>query len=219
MIMKSDRDIERDVRAELSWDPRVSGTHVTVTASDGIVTLSGDVPSYAKKLGVARTAERVSGVRAVVQHLDVRLPDTHAATDGDLASGIAAALRWDLEVPDDDVKVAVENGWVTLTGAVDWGFQRSAAERALRYLRGIRGVTNAITVHPTASAVDVKQRIEHALERSAETDARKITVEARDGAVTLRGTVHSWVARQEATRAAWAAPGVREVNDALTIAF
>jgi len=215
--MKSDSEIERDVRDELAWDPRIFGSDVTVTVDDGVVTVRGEVPTLAMKFAVERDAEHVSGVRAVVQHLNVRLPDTHVQSDGDLAQRIANALRWDVEVPDDKVKATVENGWVTLEGTVDRDYQRVSAERAVRYLRGVRGVSNLVTISPTGVANDVKRRIEAALKRSAEMDAQHIAVEASGGAVTLRGKVHSAVERREAARAAWAAPGVYSVQDSLTV--
>jgi osmotically-inducible protein OsmY len=215
--MKSDSEIERDVRDELAWDPRVGGSDITVAVDNGVVTLGGEVSTLAMKFTVERDAEHVSGVRAVVQHLNVRLPDTHVQSDGDLAQRIADALRWDVEVPDDKVTATVENGWVTLAGTVDRDYQRVSAERAVRYLQGVRGVTNLVALNPSEVSNDVKRRIEAALKRSAETDARHIAVEAAGGAVTLRGTVHSATERREATRAAWAAPGVYSVKDSLSV--
>ena len=215
---RSDKDLERDVRDELAFDPRVDVKAITVSAKGGVVTLSGSAPTYAAKLAACHDAERVSGVNVVVEHLDVSLPDMHARSDGDLAKAVADALRWDVEVPHDKIKTSVRDGWVTLEGAVDWQYQRAAVDGAVRYLVGVKGVSNQIAVAPSfGRAVDVKQHIKDALTRSAETDAQAITVDTVEGGgVTLRGTIHSWAEREEVMRAAWATPGVRKVQDNLT---
>ena len=214
---KTDSDLARDVRDALLWDPSVESADITVEAKDGVVTLSGVVPSYVMRTAAGRLAERVGGARGVVQHLEVRIPQFHSHADADLATAAANALRWDTEVPEERIKLSVDNGRITLDGEVTWHYQADAAERAVRYLTGVTGVTNNIQVTPTATAADVRQHITYALERAAETDARNITVEASDGTVTLRGTVHSWTEREEARVAAWSAPGVRSVDDHLTI--
>ncbi len=217
---KSDKDLERDVRDELAFDPRVDVKAITVSAKGGVVTLSGSAPTWAAKLTACQDAERVSGVSAVVEHMDVALPDLHARTDADLAKAVADALRWDVEVPHDTIKTSVRDGWVTLEGKVEWQYQRAAADGAVRYLVGVKGVTNQIAVAPSAGrSIDVKQHITDALTRSAETDAQRITVDtAEGGAVTLRGTIHSWAEREDVVRAAWATPGVRKVQDDLIYA-
>jgi len=219
---KSDKDLERDVRDELAFDPRVDVKAITVSAKGGVVTLSGSAPTYAAKLAACHDAERVSGVNVVVEHMNVSLPDMHARSDADLAKAVADALRWDVEVPHDKIKTSVRDGWVTLEGTVDWQYERAAADGAVRYLVGVKGVTNQIAVAVAPSfgrAIDVKQHIKDALTRSAETDAQAITVDtAEGGGVTLRGTVHSWAEREEVKRAAWATPGVRKVQDNLTYA-
>lgn len=217
---KSDRDLERDVREELAFDPRVDAKPITVSAKDGVVTLSGSVPTYAMKVAAHRDAERVNGVRIVVEHMDVSLPDMHARSDADLAKAVADSLSWDVEVPNRKIKTTVRDGVVTLEGTVDWAYQRFAAEGALRYLAGVKGLTDLIAVSPSpASSIDVKQHIKAALTRSAEADAARITVDTTDGgSVTLRGTIHSWAERDEAVRAAWATPGVRQVQSELTYA-
>ena len=217
---KSDKDLERDVKEELAFDPRVDVKAIAVSAKGGVVTLSGSAPTYAAKLAASRDAERVSGVSAVVEHMDVSLPDMHARTDADLAKAAADALRWDVEVPQGEIKTSVRDGWITLEGTVDWQYQRAAADGAVRYLVGVKGVTNQIAVTPSPGrSIDVKQHIKDALTRSAETDAQRITVDtAEGGAVTLRGTIHSWAEREEVMRAAWATPGVRKVQDDLIYA-
>lgn len=217
---KSDKDLERDVKEELAFDPRVDVKAIAVSAKGGVVTLSGSAPTYAAKLAASHDAERVSGVSAVVEHMDVSLPDLHARTDADLAKAAADALRWDVEVPQGEIKTSVRDGWITLQGTVDWQYQRAAADGAVRYLVGVKGVTNQIAVTPPPGrSIDVKQHIKDALTRSAETDAQRITVDtAEGGAVTLRGTIHSWAEREDVVRAAWATPGVRKVQDDLIYA-
>ncbi len=195
--LKSDAQLERDVREELAFDPRVGEKAIAVSAKDGVVTLTGSVPTYAAKFAANHDAERVNGVRSVVEHIDVSLPDMHARSDADLAKAVADALRWDVEVPAGQIKASVRDGWVTLEGSVDWEYQRSGAEGAVRYLAGVKGLSDLILVSPSpASSVDVKQHIKAALTRSAEADAQRITVDTVDGSsVTLRGTIHSWAER------------------------
>jgi len=215
---KTDTQLERDVREELVFDPRVGEKGIAISAKDGVVTLRGAVPTFATKVAAFHDAERVSGVRAVVEHMDVSLPDMHARSDADLAKAVADALRWDVEVPYTKIKTSVRDGWVTLEGTVDWAYQRFAAQGAVRYLAGVKGLRDLIAVSPSPGrSVDVKQHIKAALTRSAEADAQRITVDtAAGGSVTLRGTVHSWAERGEAVRAAWATPGVLKVEDQLT---
>jgi osmotically-inducible protein OsmY len=218
--MKTDMQLQRDVIEELAWQPNVRETEIAVGARNGVVTLTGFVDSYAQKYAAARAVEAVRGVRAVADDLKVRLPQSLVRSDTEIAHAAVSALKWDVEVPDARIKVLVDGGWISLDGAVDWQFQRSAAENAVRHLAGVKGVINRITVQqPKVSAYEVNQRIEEALKRSAAVDADKISVEAREGKVVLRGTVRSWAEREDAERAAWAAPGVTEVNDELAVAF
>jgi osmotically-inducible protein OsmY len=216
-MIKTDAQLQKEVIEELRWDPAIGPAEIGVAAKLGVVTLTGQVDSLAKKFGATRAAERVAGVRAVAEDLKVVLPHSHVRTDTDLAHSVVSALRWDVQVPDDSVKARVEDGWVTLEGNLEWQYQINAAERAIRNLTGVRGVSNQILLKSRASAPDVKRRIETALKRHAELDANQIRVDVLDGHVTLTGKVRSWGERQEAEVAAWSAPGVTKVYDELTI--
>jgi osmotically-inducible protein OsmY len=216
--MKTDQQLKRDVEEELSWDPRITDSEIGVAAKDGVVTLSGSVKSYAQRLAAEHAAERVSGVRAIAEELHVKLPGTIELSDTDIGHRAVNAMKWDVEVPDSKIKLRVEHGWITLEGDVDWQFERQATERAVRYLTGVKGVTNKIRIAPHVSAYDVSARIKEALRRSADTESAKIEVESEGGRVTLRGNVHSWAERADAERAAWGAPGVTTVDDRLTVA-
>ena len=216
--MKTRSQLLRDVQDQLKWEPSIRDDEIGVAVKDGVVTLSGYVPSYADKYIAIYAVERVGGVEAVADELKVKLPSSHARTDTELAHAAVHALRWNVKVPDEGVKVAVRDGWLTLEGEVEWQYQRSAAERALRHLTGMRGVTNLIAVKPRqASEYDVRQTIKDALRRSADLVADRISVEAHDGAVTLAGSVRSAAERRDAERAAWAAPGVTTVDDRLVV--
>lgn len=216
--MKTDIEIQRDVLDELAWEPSVNAAHIGVTAKDGVVTLTGQVSSYAERYGAELAAKRVYGVKGIANEVVVRLPGSDQRTDEDIAAAAVKALQSNVLVPADAIKVTVRSGWITLEGEVEWRYQREAAENAVRYLTGALGVSNLITIKPRVTPTEVKQKIEEALRRSAETDARRVAVEVRDGEVVLRGTVHSWLEREEAERAAWAAPGVRRVEDLITVA-
>jgi osmotically-inducible protein OsmY len=215
--MRSDMDLQKDVAAELKWEPRLREDEIGVTVRDGVVTLTGFVPDYAQRRVAAKAAERVVGVRAVAQELVVKVPEAAQRSDTELAHQVVNALAWDIEVPDGKIKARVENGWVTLEGEVDWQYQRGSAERAVRYLTGVRGVNNMVTIKPHASPYDVAQHIKAALHRTAEADAKKIQVTASDGKVTLTGTVRSWPERADIERAAWSASGVTAVDDRLAV--
>jgi osmotically-inducible protein OsmY len=215
--MKHDTDLRRDVVDELDWEPSIDAAEIGVTAHDGVVTLSGHVKSYSEKLTAQRAAERVSGVRAIANDIGVRLPGHHERTDSDIAEAAVNALSWKTLVPQKRIKVSVSKGWITLEGEVDWQYQKDAAFEAVRFLSGVRGVTNLVCVKPQVSATEIKSRIEAAFRRSAELDAQKVRVETREGKVTLRGNVHSWSERQEAERTAWAAPGVTQVENLIAI--
>lgn len=215
--MKTDSQLQRDVLDELKWDPRVRDAEIGVAVKEGVVTLTGFVDSYAQRTCAERAVERVGGVRVVAEELKVKLPGAFQRNDTDIGHAVANALRWDIEVPDDKIKARIENGWVWLDGEVEWQFQRQAAERAVRYLTGVKGVTNAVRIKARASSYDVSKRIKEALHRTAESDSRKIEVEATGGHVTLTGTVRSFAERQDAERAAWAADGVTAVDDRIVV--
>ena len=213
--MKSDSALRRDVERELEWEPSIDERRIGVSVIDGVVTLTGEVSTYAEKLKAERAVERVAGVRGVVNELKVQLAGEYSDTD--IAKAAVAALRSDVTVPADRVKVKVDKGWVKLTGDVYGDFQRRAAERAVRNLPGVRGVSNLIAIETQAKPHDVKQKIEETLQRAAALDAKNIDVIVTGGEVTLRGTVRSFLERYEAEKAAWAAPGVTMVHNEIRV--
>ena len=215
--MRTDMELQKDVAEELKWEPRLKEDEIGVAVKDGVVTLTGFVPDYAQRRTAARAAERVVGVRAVAQELVVKVPEMFRYSDTELAHRVVNALKWDVEVPNETIKAKVEDGWVLLEGTVDWQYQRNAAERAVRYLGGIKGVTNMVTIAPAASPYDVAQRIKSALHRSADVEAKRIDVTAKDGKVVLTGSVRSWPERADIERAAWSAAGVMTVDDRLAV--
>ncbi|MBU9696603.1 BON domain-containing protein [Rhodobacteraceae bacterium HSP-20] len=213
----TDVELRQTVSDALEFEPSINAAHVGVAAKDGVVTLSGHVATYAEKLKAEEVAMGVRGVKAIAEEIEVRPAGTHATADDEIARRVLEVLRWNTTVPDDRVKVTVQNGWVTLTGSVEWNYQRESASRALQGLAGVRGVANTIRIAPKASPADLRNRIEQALKRQTELDALGIAVELADGSVTLRGKVHSLSERRVAEQAVWAAPGVREVRDNLSV--
>lgn len=218
IAVKTDTDLQEDILDELRWEPSVDAAEIGVTVEDGVATLRGFVAGYHEKASAEHAAMRVKGVRGVADDLEVRIPGHGQKTDTDLAKAAIDALTWNIQVPHDHIKVSVRKGWITLEGEVEWQYQRAAAENSVRSLVGVTGITNLITLRPQTPANQIATRIEEALARAANLDAHQIEVESRHGKVVLKGAVRSWAERQEAERAAYAAPGVTHVENLITIA-
>ncbi len=216
--MKPDIQIQHAVVAQLEWEPSIEASQIGVAAGDGVVTLTGSVADYAAKLRAERVAKRVYGVKGVANDIEVKIPGLGKRSDADIAAAALGALRWDTAVPDDRIVVTVSDGWLTLEGEVEWQYQREAAFDDVHHLTGVRGVTNQVVVKARMKAAEIKQKIEAAFLRSAQLDARRVTVETHDRKVVLRGNVRSWSEREEAQQAAWAAPGVVEVENHISVA-
>ena len=217
--MKTDAQLKKDVLAELNWEPSVNATKIGVEVSDGVVTLAGHVDSYGEKWHAERAAQRVGGVKALAVEMDVTIPGSAERTDTDIAHSAEQALQWVSYIPKDAIKIQVEKGWITLSGKVDWDYQRQNASSALRYLVGVKGVTDNVELKSRTSSTGVRAGIEAALKRYSDAEGQDISVDVQDGDVTLTGTVHSLWARELARESAWNSPGVRHVIDNLNVSF
>jgi osmotically-inducible protein OsmY len=216
-MFHSDADIQKDVINELKWEPSLRDDDIGVAVRDGVVTLAGFVDSYSDKWKAESVASKVKGVKAIANDLEVKIPSSSQRADPDIARAAIDALKWNISVPADRIKVKVEKGWITLEGNVDWYFQKEAAERAVRYLTGVKGVSNLVMVKPTPAPTDIKQRITSALQRGAQFDAERISVDIAGNKAILKGTVRSYAEYRDAERAARNAPGISEVENKLTV--
>jgi len=215
--MRLDSDIRRDVEDELRWDPDIDATDIAVAVNNGVVALTGFVRSYSQRTQAERDAKRVAGVVGVANDIEVRLPVIDQRPDPDIVRDAVSALKSELPYSSENIKVIAKDGKITLEGTVEWNYARERAESAVKRVRGVKGVTNSITLKPKVAPYEVRRKIEDAFRRSAEIDASRVTVEANGSEVILRGTVKSWAEREEAERAAWAAPGVTRVDNRVTI--
>jgi osmotically-inducible protein OsmY len=215
--MKTDAELQHDVMDELKWEPSIKAAEIGVGVTDGVVTLSGYVDSYYKKWAAERAAARVFGVKAVAEAIRVRYPDSLKQSDEDIALSASNILEWNVLVPHERIKIQVQDGVVTLSGEVDWWYQKNETQEAVRYLAGVVSVNNQITIKPKVKPLDIKDKIKSAFQRNALLDSRRITIETRDGWVILRGSVRSWTERAEAQWVAFAAPGVSEVENNIII--
>jgi len=216
-LTRTDEQIRNDVLAELKWDPQVQANEIGVAVKDGIVTLTGWVDSYLKKWRAEEDVLRLAGVKAVANDIEVKLATER--TDADIAAAAVRTLEWDADIPAGKIVVTVSKGWVTLKGDVEWQYQKQEAGRVVRRLWGVKGVSNLIAVKPQATAPELRQKIEQALLRSAEIDAKSITVEVQGNKAILKGKVRSWAEKQQAEQAAWLAPGITSVENRIEIVF
>jgi osmotically-inducible protein OsmY len=217
-MSRSDSDIERDVKEELKWEPGLpQAADIAVSVKDGVVTLAGFVRSYTEKYQAETAAKRVVGVKGVANDIEVRMPSVDERPDPEIAREAVAAIKTQLPISSEHIKVVVKHGWVNLEGQVEWEYQRRTAEQAVRRIKGIKGVSNLIQLRPRAEPSEVKRKIQEAFKRNAEVDANRIIVETNGSEVVLKGTVRSWIEREEAERIAWSAPGVTKVEDRIIV--
>jgi osmotically-inducible protein OsmY len=221
IMAQTDEQLQQEILREFKYDASLQPNEIGVAVKDGVATLTGHVDSYLKRWAAEEAAHRVRGVKAVANDIEVKLPTSSERTDADIAAAVTRALEWDAFLDIDKLDVTVSKGWVTLNGEVAWGFQRADAERVTRRITGVRGVSNLIRVRPSQKPApdEVKQKIEDALVRSAETDAKRISVEVRGDKVILTGTVRAWAEKQEAERVAWSAPGVASVENRIVVSL
>ncbi len=217
--VKTDSQLQQDVMNELKWEPSVHSTNIGVEVKNGVVTLTGHVDNFGEKWHAEKAAQRVFGVQALAIEMDVKLPGLSERSDADIAQSVQNVLLWTAVLPRDSVKIMVEKGWVTLTGEVNWNYQRVSAKQAVRYLMGVKGVSDQITLKPTITVASIKDDIESALKRRFRSDGNHITISVNGSDVTLTGTVHSWADRNMVTHAAWGTAGVSKVTDNLTMSY
>ena len=217
--MKTDSQIKLDVQDELAWEPSIDETKIGVGVDHGVVTLSGEVDSYTKKLAAEKAAKSVSGVMAVAEDIEVKFASSLEKSDTEIAKAAVDALQWHSSVPNDTIMVKAENGWVYLSGEVNWSYQKNSAKNAVKDLTGVRGVSNSITIKQQAKPFEVKNKIKEAFERSAEIDARRINVTTDGHTVKLSGKVHSIQEKEDAEKAAFKAPGVHVVKNNLKVQY
>jgi osmotically-inducible protein OsmY len=217
--MPNDNRLQQAVLEELNWEPSVTAAHIGVTANAGVVTLSGHVESFAQKHAAEAAVRRVKGVKAIAEEIEVRLPYDTKRSDDEIARAAIGRFEWDVSIPRDAIKVSVEQGWITLTGEVDWHYQKDAASMDVRALFGVTGVSDQITIKPTVNASNISDDIMHALGRSWFFDPKTISVSAQGGKVRLTGTVSSWHDRQIAATTAWAAPGATAVENDIAVVY
>ena len=217
--MKTDVKIREDVIDQLAWESNVDDRQIGVAVENGVVTLSGVVDSYTKKMAAEKAAKKVNGVKAVVEDIEVKYGDAFKKTDKEIAKAAVNALEWNISVPNDKIMVKVEDGWVYLSGEVKWDYQRNAAKKAVENLLGVKYVSNNITLKQKVEAKDIKNKIQKAFERAADVNAKKISVEVDGHTVTLRGTVRSLAEKEEARKTAYASPGVYNVINKISVEY
>ncbi len=212
-----DKTLRQNIIDELEFEPSIDAADIGVAVENGVVTLTGHVATYLEKVTAEDVVKRVRGVRAIAEEIEVRPAGANITADDEIARRALNVIKWNTTIPDDQVQVKVQKGWVTLSGSAEWQYQKNAVASAVRNLSGVTGVSNLIQIKPKISTFDIKKRIEDALKRDAELEAQGIRVDVRDGKVTLEGHVRAWAERQAAERAAWSAPGVKAVDDRITL--